>query len=128
MVKKNKKDLSEVNIDLSYLQDISNGSNKFMIEMIDIFLKHTPGYFEEIRLAIQEKDWATVANVAHKIGPSISFMGIDAAKDNIIEIERKAITLERLEEIEVDFNYLQNLSIQFFAKLETIKRTLQDKA
>ena len=43
-----KNNSADFNLDLSYLQDVANGSNEFMIEMIQLFLDQTPGYFEQL--------------------------------------------------------------------------------
>ena len=43
-----KNNSADFNLDLSYLQDVANGSNEFMIQMIDLFLNQTPGYFEQL--------------------------------------------------------------------------------
>ena len=47
-----KKKASELNVDLSYLRDVSSGSNEFMVEMIELFLEQTPVYFEQIGNAL----------------------------------------------------------------------------
>jgi HPt (histidine-containing phosphotransfer) domain-containing protein len=121
---KSSKNIEELVIDLSYLRDVASGSTEFMLEMINIFLAHTPDYFEEIKLAIQNKDLNTIVNVAHKIGPTFSFMGVDSIRRNMSEIEHKAIDAENLSEIESIFNDVQSLSVQLFAKLEYIKANL----
>ena len=49
-----KKSNADFNLDLSYLQDVANGSNEFMIEMMEMFLKQTPGYFEQLDQLIKD--------------------------------------------------------------------------
>jgi HPt (histidine-containing phosphotransfer) domain-containing protein len=77
-------------IDMSYLSDIAGGSEEFMIEMIDIFIEQTPLYFEQLEEAVNSRDWKAVGDVAHKIKPTLAFMGIEEAKDIMADIERKA--------------------------------------
>ncbi len=123
MAEKNK-NLQEPDIDLSYLRDVAGGDPEFMTEVINIFLAETPGYFENIRLAIEEKDWAGIVTLAHKMDPTFFFMGADSVRTKLLEIEHKAINSENMEEIEVLFNEVQSVSIPLFAKLEYIKTIL----
>lgn len=124
MSEQNKKP-AELDVDLSYLRDVASGSTEFMIEMIDIFLDQTPEYFEKLDQAVKDKDWKTVADVAHKIKPTLIFMGVDVTKHDIGDIERKARNLEYLEDIEPQFNSIKLMSSQLFKRLEEIKTEIQ---
>ena len=116
---------SVMDLDLSYLRDVASGSAEFMIEMIDIFLDQTPEYFEKLDEAVKAKDWKTVADVSHKIKPTMVFMGVDITKYDIGGIERKARDLVDLEEIEPQFNSLKLMGVGLFKRLEEIKKELQ---
>ena len=85
-----KKSNTDFNLDLSYLQDVANGSNEFMIEMMEMFLKQTPGYFEQLDQLIKDENWPVVADISHKIKPSLTFMGIESARVSLDEIEHNA--------------------------------------
>ncbi len=85
-------------IDLSYLNDIADGNAEFIIDMIDIFMQQTPVYFDQLDKAIQEKDWKVAGDVAHKIKPTLAFMGVEAAKEQMADVERKARNLDHTEE------------------------------
>jgi HPt (histidine-containing phosphotransfer) domain-containing protein len=115
----------ESGLDLSYLNDISGGSAEFMIEMIDIFLEQTPLYFNDMATAIGQKDWVVVANVAHKIKPTLAFMGRDDAKDDMQKLEHSARNQEGLDRIEPEFLRLQALCHDLFGKLASYKKELQ---
>lgn len=117
----------DLQIDLSYLNEVAGGSSEFMVEMIDMFLDQTPDYFTQIDLSINEGDWSKVADIAHKIKPTLSFMGVDFAKNDMAEIERKARNLDVVEEIRPAFNQLKSLSIVLYRKLEEEKIKLQNE-
>ncbi len=119
-----KKKTPGLNVDLSYLRDVSSGSNEFMVEMIDLFLQQTPVYFEQLDQFIRDKNWTKVADIAHKIKPTLSFMGADAAKDDMAEIESNARNLKNLDKIAPAFKILNDLSTELFAKLNEIKSEL----
>lgn len=116
---------SVMDLDLTYLRDVASGSAEFMVEMIDIFLDQTPDYFEKLDAAVKAKDWKTVADVSHKIKPTLVFMGVDISKYDIGAIERKARDLVDLDQIEPQFNNLKAMGADLFSRLEEIKKELQ---
>lgn len=80
------------NYNLTQLRALSRGDEEFVLNMIEIFLQHTPPALVEIKDALLAKDYPTVARVAHRIKPSIESMGISqldgVARD--IELSAKA--------------------------------------
>jgi len=115
----------EFKIDLTYLRDVASGSNEFMVEMIDLFLEQTPAYFEQLNQFISEENWAKVAEIAHKIKPTLAFMGADAAKDSMAEIETSARNLTNTESIKPAFKSLYDFSGDLFIKLTEAKKELE---
>jgi HPt (histidine-containing phosphotransfer) domain-containing protein len=115
----------EFSIDLSYLRDVSSGSNEFMVEMIELFLDQTPAYFEQLSQLIAEENWQKVAEIAHKIKPTLAFMGADAAKDRMAEIESNARNLTNTDSIRPAFNSLKEFSGELFTKLNEVKKELE---
>ena len=114
----------EFKIDLSYLRDVSSGSNEFMIEMIELFLQQTPAYFEQLNQFISEENWTRVAEIAHKIKPTLAFMGADAAKDSMAEIEGNARSLTNTDSIAPAFKSLYIFSEVLYIKLNEVKKEL----
>lgn len=115
----------EFKIDLSYLRDVSSGSNEFMIEMIELFLDQTPAYFDQLSQYIAEENWPKVAEIAHKIKPTLAFMGADAAKESMAEIETNARNLTNTETISPVFKTLHEFSGDLFIKLTEVKKELE---
>ncbi|MHB1178889.1 MAG: Hpt domain-containing protein [Daejeonella sp.] len=115
---------TEFNLDLTYLRDVSSGSNEFMIEMIDLFLDQTSGYFENLEKFIKEENWAKVADVSHKIKPTLAFMGANAAKESMGEIENNARNLTNTETIGTAFKALHEFSAVLFSKLKEVRDEL----
>lgn len=116
---------TEFNLDLSYLKDVSSGSNEFMIEMIDLFLAQTPEYFENLAQFIKDENWVKVGELAHKIKPTLAFMGADAAKETMAEIENKARNLINTETISTSFKELHEFSAILFTKLKEFRKELE---
>ncbi len=122
-----KNNSADFNLDLSYLQDVANGSNEFMIQMIDLFLNQTPGYFEQLDQLIKDLNWPLVAEISHKIKPTLTFMGIESARANMAEIEQNARNLENLDTIPPAFKLLKEMSVELFLKLAQIKSDLEKR-
>ncbi|WP_395811044.1 Hpt domain-containing protein [Daejeonella sp.] len=122
-----KNNSADFNLDLSYLQDVANGSNEFMIEMIQLFLDQTPAYFEQLDQLINDLNWPDVAEISHKIKPSLTFMGIETARDSMAEIEQNARNLKNLETIQPAFKLLKEMSVELFLKLAQIKSDLEKR-
>jgi len=79
--------LPDQDIDLSFLDEIADGSAEFMIETIDMFLVNTPGALQTISEAINNKDWQTVNIAAHKLKPNLGFFGMSVCQGIMQEIE-----------------------------------------
>jgi HPt (histidine-containing phosphotransfer) domain-containing protein len=113
-------------LDLSYLKDVASGSDEFMIDMIDLFLDQTPAYFEQLEQFIIEEDWSKVADIAHKIKPTLAFMGVDSARESMAEIEQNARNLINLQAISPAFQILKEMSVQLYTQLAEVKASLQN--
>lgn len=116
---------NDFELDLSYLSTVSNGSTEFMIDIISLFLTQIPEYFEKLDQYIENKNWAAVAEIAHKIKPSLTFMGVKSTMADMGEIEKNARDLENLDSIPVLFIPLKSMSGELFQKLALIKSELE---
>ena len=111
----------EIIIDLSYLKEVATGDTEFIIEMIDIFLLQTPGYVEQLTAAIDQKDWTKMADLSHKIKPTLAFMGVESAKNTLQEIETKSRNQEDYDGIVSEYNNMKQVFKVIFLKLEDKK-------
>jgi PAS domain S-box-containing protein len=80
----------EKSIDLSYLKQLSNGSNEFINQMITIFLEQTPKAILSLEQSLEKEDWVALRATAHKMKPSFGFMGIKSLKELIVLLEAEA--------------------------------------
>ena len=84
--------LPSQDINLSFLDEIADGSNEFMIESIDMFLFHTPESLRIINAAIKNRDWPATTTAAHKLKPNLGFFGMSVCQALMQEIELMAKT------------------------------------
>lgn len=77
-------------VNLRYLETVCEGDRDFMQEMILAFLETIPQTIKELQVATNAEDWDLLAKIAHKMKPSIAFMGIEPMKTLVADIETMA--------------------------------------
>lgn len=105
---------------LSYLSGVCHGDKDFMRDMIETFITNTPISLDEMKTAAAEQDWETVGRTAHKIKPSISFMGLEALKPVVKNIEHYGKEGENTDKIPELLETLNKLCYQSFDELKTM--------
>jgi CheY-like chemotaxis protein/HPt (histidine-containing phosphotransfer) domain-containing protein len=85
---------------LSQIEDIARGNQQFILKMIGLFLELIPISIKEMKEAYKNADYVKIANVAHRIKPSIDNMGIISLKDKIKEIELFAVQYGKSDKLE----------------------------
>lgn len=114
----------EINVDLSYLKDVSGGNAEFIADMIDIFIAQTPVYVEQLTKAVNEKDWKQIAQLSHKIKPTLAFIGVNSERDVMAQIEDDARNERNYEGIVASFTKSAEVLTTIYSKLEAIKHEL----
>ena len=72
------------------LQELANGDNDFIYEMINIFLEDVPDSFKKMNEAVEGSDLQTVGRQAHKLKPSTGMIGAESATALSSQIEEIA--------------------------------------
>jgi HPt (histidine-containing phosphotransfer) domain-containing protein len=80
-------DLTNLDVDLTLLQEIADGSDEFIVESIDMFLQQTPPALQDISNAFDELDWTTAGAAAHKLKATLGFFGMLNSQALIQQIE-----------------------------------------
>lgn len=114
-------------LDLSYLRDMSGDSAEFMIEMIDMFKLQTPLYIKDLEDAIQAQDWEKVAGFAHKIKPTLSYVGREDARAYLQYIENNAREQSNLSEMSDSFKKLDDFAQILYRQLDEAKIDLEKR-
>ena len=85
-------DLTNLDLDLTLLQEIADGSDEFIVESIDMFLQQTPISIQEIGNAFDEMDWLSASAAAHKLKATLGFFGMLNSQALIQQIEQSCKT------------------------------------
>lgn len=80
-------DLTNLDLDLSLLNEIADGSDEFIIESIDMFLQQTPVSMQDVSNAFENMDFVAAAAAAHKMKATLGFFGMLNSQALIQEIE-----------------------------------------
>ena len=91
--------VSKKNIDLTFLRDMAEGSEDFIKEMIEEFIKQTPIIIDDMNKYLMDKNWDSLNETAHKLKPGIDFMGIHSIKEVIINLEKNAAKQTNLQNL-----------------------------
>ena len=76
-------------LDLEHLLKFTKGDTDFTLTMLDTFLYSARHSLEKIKLAYRQNDFNTIAEVSHKLIPSVEQLGIKEASGLLKRIERR---------------------------------------
>ncbi|MDX1671998.1 MAG: Hpt domain-containing protein, partial [Balneolaceae bacterium] len=93
--------------------------------MVEMFLENAPPTLENLKTHESESNWEKLAAEAHKFKPTLSYMGMEDAKDLLIEIEQDAKNESNLESIDARIDELQSYCEQAYDELQTELKQLQ---
>lgn len=78
---------SSPDLDLTFLYEIADGSDEFVVESIDMLLQQAPEMLQSIDAALASDDWTTAAASAHKLKPSMGFFGMLISQELLQQVE-----------------------------------------
>ena len=109
-------------IDLTFLYEIADGSDEFIVESITMFLDQSPQIMQEIDVALKAQDWATATASAHKIKANLGFFGMLNSQAIIQEIEHACkASSPNPAEVKAKFNEVSGIINASLLTLEKIK-------
>ena len=77
-------------IDLSYLNEISNGSNELIQDLIGLFFNQIPEYQSSLENNYNNKDWYNLGRTAHKAKSAILMVGMKDLANDLKKLEENA--------------------------------------
>ncbi len=77
-------------IDLSYLNEISDGSNDLINDLVDLFFKQIPEYQIALNNFYVKKDWDNLSRIAHKAKSAILMVGMKDLANELRKLEENA--------------------------------------
>lgn len=84
----------EYSYDLSELIQLSHGSNDFVVNMLEIFVKSATEIMTQLKSASIVGNWEKVSELSHKAIPSFHFMGLKNFSEKLRFIEQNATKIK----------------------------------
>lgn len=83
--------------DLSYLNQVFQGNQEMIHNIIQLFLEQVPQYIEEMEDCVVRNDLISLHPLAHKAKSSIAMLGLKSMEERIVEIETNSKQHQNLE-------------------------------
>jgi HPt (histidine-containing phosphotransfer) domain-containing protein len=83
--------------DLTYLKQMSGGSEETIAEMIGLFIEQVQEISNEMLAALSNKEWSILSKLAHKAKSSVSIMGMLDLADVLKKLELNAAAGKEIE-------------------------------
>ncbi|RNC84540.1 MAG: Hpt domain-containing protein [Balneola sp.] len=106
-------------LDLSYLEDITGGDAEVIQEMLILFIEDIPQQISEIKEAIQGNNLEEMASHAHKLKPTLQYVGLSEAYEIVKNLEQIGKSGEGKENVKELFQKLERNSEEFMPVLKS---------
>jgi PAS domain S-box-containing protein len=105
-------------IDLTYLREISDNNDEFIVQMIEMFLQKTPEALDEMNRSFEQQNWKELRMIAHRIKPSFNYVGASRIQKKLALIENYSETESNLDKIGELIREVKSSSRTVFTDLE----------
>ncbi|MDN4028436.1 response regulator [Chryseobacterium gambrini] len=105
--------------DLKNIQALSRGNEDFIQKMLSIFITQTQQTIPLVEQAFEEKNYAEISRLIHRIKPSIEGVGIYSIKETVKELEVKS------KDQQTDFTELYTMFLEVKNTLSTAIEQLE---
>lgn len=111
-------------IDLSVLEEMTDGSPDLLLDMLDIFFLQVTTFNKEMEEAYNSGDFAKLGAIAHKAKSSVATMGITSIVQKMKEFELLAKSGEKSENYPAFLNLFKNTCEEAIKELQLLKSNL----
>lgn len=76
--------------DLTYLRKVSKGNTVFEQKMLSTFISQADADVKKMKEAVAKGDWDSIYLLAHKMKPSLQFVGLNLLLSELLSLESLA--------------------------------------
>jgi HPt (histidine-containing phosphotransfer) domain-containing protein len=76
--------------DLTYLKKISKGNTSFEQKMLSTFVAQASADIQKMKDSLASRDWESIYMLAHKMKPSLQFVGLNLLLSDLLSLESVA--------------------------------------
>ncbi|WP_300568926.1 Hpt domain-containing protein [Flavobacterium sp.] len=77
-----------IHYNLAKVYAISDDDKDFVLQIVNLFVEEVPADVQQIRVGIKAKDYPYAYGFAHKVKPTLDLLGMEAAHEEILQIEQ----------------------------------------
>ncbi|MCK9410754.1 MAG: Hpt domain-containing protein [Prolixibacteraceae bacterium] len=107
--------------DLKYLKTITDGNNKIVREMIELFIMQIPDFINNMNRLYQSGQYQAMGKEAHKAKSSLQIMGMTKLVQEMKQFQLKTIEGVDVESYPV---HIRNFEIQCEAAIKELQAEL----
>ncbi|MCE4566122.1 response regulator [Maribellus sp. CM-23] len=94
--------------DIEELMNMANGDKVFLKEMIRIFISSSQSNLKKIKAGIDQQQWKTVADLAHKMAAPVKHMNIMPVYNTVKTLQQLAESSAETSQLEAQFARLRS--------------------
>ncbi|NND06001.1 MAG: PAS domain S-box protein [Saprospiraceae bacterium] len=126
--KDNEKDFQFNNIlDVDFLKEVYDDDIEYAADIFDIFLNHSLQDIAQLSIYIENEDWDPLGDLAHKIKPTFSMVGLTNLETKMLQIEKSARNEKNIEDIRAIYSEIDEILQQTIPVLEEELRKMREK-
>lgn len=113
-------------LDLSYMEDLTNNQDSFMLKMIDLFIQETPKELEDFELAFEQSNRNRMRAIAHKLKSSTKLLGLTNTSKLCEDVEKSAEKEESMSNLKVnikEISKITNIALEDLSKYKADRFT-----
>lgn len=110
----------ELTVDLTFLNEISDGDQDFITDVLNTFLAEMPKDMAQLKHAIEQQDAVDIGRVAHKTKSTLQTLGLHDLKELAYSIEQRAKKGVTAQELIPDSNTFMEYICQACKKVTTL--------
>jgi len=77
-----------IHYNLAKVYAISDDDKDFVLQIVNLFVEEVPSDVQQIKVGIKTKDYPYTYGFAHKVKPTLDLLGMEAAHEEILQIEQ----------------------------------------
>jgi len=103
---------------LDKLNELADGDEEFIHSVVSVFLDEVPEDLSLLEIAINQKNYPSIYQLAHKIKPNVDLLGMEQTRAAALEIENLGKQGNTGAQIDVIFPTLKKDISQVVAELK----------
>lgn len=114
-----------MNIDLSYLREMSGGNKELVFEMIAIFSTQVKEFGSEMDQLLENGQYELLGKLAHKAKSSVSIMGLNDLAIRLKDLENSANQGRNTESYALTIEAFKKTTEEAVKELEIVAQNLE---